>query len=101
MPKPWKYAPSRPGSAAHADFECPHCGIHSLHHFVAGDSPYIDDDVIELAGPEGPNYVRSEWIGPVPCKSSFTHWIMRCVNCQRDTYFLTKCKAVPAPNLAL
>src|SRR5260221_2144022 len=100
MPKVWKPTLATVGNPAHSDFECPHCGIHSLHTFVTSDS-YSDDDWIELALPDGPNYVRSEWVGPVPCRSSFTHWIMRWVNCQRDTYILTKDEAVASPNLNL
>jgi hypothetical protein len=100
MPKQWALNPAKVGVPANADFECPHCGVHSLHHLVGGDVQYTDDAEMELGLPKG-SYVRSQWVGLVPCRVTLTHWIMRCVKCQRDTYILTKGQAVASPNISL
>ncbi len=86
--KSWIFTPAKAGVPAHADFECPHCSVHTLHNVVGDDVEYTDNETIELS---------SSPLDAIPCKTKLTHWIMRCVKCQRDTYFLTKGEAEPEP----
>src|SRR5690348_10335033 len=92
MAREWLYTPSGPHRPAQANFQCPHCGLHSVHSFVAGDADYQAPGEIEVRGNP------SEW-QRVPALVKHTHWVMRCVNCGRDTYFLTK--GEPRPTRAI
>lgn len=99
MLRSWRFRPSTRDVPARADFQCPHCGVHSLHTFVGSDVQYTKREDITLALPEG-SYARSEWQNrPTPCTITYTQWIMRCVYCERDTYVLTKSNPVPVPGI--
>jgi len=101
MMRSWKYTPSRLDSPATAVFQCPHCLALSLHKFVGSDVQYSKREDITLTLPEG-NYARSEWRDrPVPCTVKYGHWIMRCVNCEMDTYLLVKADAVSVPGVKI
>lgn len=89
MAREWVYKASGPGRPAQANFQCPHCGLHSVHEFLAGDAQYQAPGEIDVR--KDPT---SEWT-TVPSMVKHTHWIMRCVNCQKDTYFLTRGEPTP------
>jgi len=60
-------------------FDCPHCNIKSLHTILL-DIPEYDSTLI-LKGDDAKNYLA---------KVKMKHIIYKCVNCNKDTYFLIK-----------
>jgi hypothetical protein len=97
----WKFKTSKPGVPASATFECAHCRVHSLHTYVGTDVHYRDREDIKLTLPPG-SQVKSEWRDRfVPCMATYTHWLMRCVNCEKDTYILTRSQALPLPGITV
>lgn len=60
-----------------ATFLCPHCNVVSLH-FRSGQAPDYNQTV-ELRGKDGKDHTT---------QVTMQHRIYRCVNCQKDTYFL-------------
>ena len=99
MPTQWKLTPSKAGTPAKATFQCPHCGVYSLHTCVVDGGQYNGHSDIDLKLPAGP-FARSEWRDTrIPCTVTFTHWIMRCVNCEKDTYVLTKSNHLPVSSI--
>lgn len=59
----------------HATFECPHCGVLSVHNKVAVIDGFLDQRYVQNKSGGGSSY---------HCR--YEHYIVRCVNCQRDTY---------------
>jgi hypothetical protein len=65
------------GDSKHATFECPHCGVLSVH-----------NKVNVIAGFRDQRYLQDKSGGGLSCFAQYQHHIVRCVNCQNDTYFL-------------
>jgi len=64
----------------HATFQCPHCAILSIHNKLPIQQGYSEGRKVEN--------------GPVVAffQADHTHFIVRCVNCQKDTYLLYRSK---------
>ena len=75
------------------DFQCPHCGIHSMLKRVAISIPFSYTGTTEFKPPKA-------YSGPalppiIKCSAKFQHTIWRCVRCGKDTYFLVQTETVP------
>ena len=63
--------------SSHATYVCPHCGVLSVHNKVQVVPGFIET-VSESTHPGSVAFFTAQ----------YHHYILRCVNCQRDTYFL-------------
>lgn len=82
----WRVRGER-GEPRTSNFQCPHCGLHSLHTCIEVVEGHQTSGEIESRSKAGWSAVRT--------RLQLTHWIMRCVNCRKDTYVLVK-EAPPA-----
>ena len=97
MAREWKYTRSARGPVQ-ANFQCPHCGLHSVHTFMGDDVVYTGSgETITSPASEGGVADRKSRTST----AKYMHWIMRCVNCQKDTYFLTKGEPNPVEHIEL
>lgn len=78
-----------PKSTENKTFLCPHCNVLSLHNHVGGAPDYTKN--IILKGKDGKNHKTD--VG-------MYQKIYKCVNCQKDTYFLTRGEAVVFRNIS-
>jgi len=62
-------------TSSHATFECPHCGVLSIHQKVQ-----------VVAGPTDERGIKTG-PGTLFYHAQCQHYVVRCVHCQKDTYF--------------
>jgi hypothetical protein len=68
-------------------FECPHCGVFSQHSRITLIQGHAETATLKITGDPG-----DAPLGGWRYTANLTHHLVRCVNCEKDTYFAVRSK---------